>query len=132
MLRGLMMWGHFFHPFFLRVTCCFFLSFVGRKDVKSLILSQGTDCFFHCHNYLKYIEAEYMCHLGVETKNSGVYPQIIHFNRVGTIIIHPFWDTPIFGNINLNLIAENIHQSISFRSLEENSPQKSHSHCCSE
>ena len=24
-------------------------------------------------------------------------PQIIHFNRIGTIINHPFWDTPIFG-----------------------------------
>ena len=27
-----------------------------------------------------------------------VYPQIIHFNRENSIINHPFWGTPIFGN----------------------------------
>ena len=30
------------------------------------------------------------------------YPQIIHFNRVRfSIINHPFWGTPIFGNIHI-------------------------------
>ena len=34
------------------------------------------------------------------SKNRGFYPpQIIHFNRV-SIINHPFWGTPIFGNIH--------------------------------
>ena len=28
------------------------------------------------------------------------YPQIIHFNRVFHYFHHPFWGTPIFGNIH--------------------------------
>ena len=31
------------------------------------------------------------------------YPQMIHFNRFFSIINHPFWDTPIFGNIHMVL-----------------------------
>ena len=35
------------------------------------------------------------------SKNRGVPPQIIHFDRIFHEINHPFWDTPIFGNIHV-------------------------------
>ena len=35
------------------------------------------------------------------SKNRGVSPQIMNFNRVFHEINHPFWDTPIFGNTHI-------------------------------
>ena len=37
---------------------------------------------------------------GCQPKNRGVSPQSIHFNRVFHYFHHPFWGTPIFGNIH--------------------------------
>ena len=38
------------------------------------------------------------------SKNRGVSPQIIHFNRVFHYFHHPFWATPIFGNTHIGII----------------------------
>ena len=40
-------------------------------------------------------------HLGVEPKNRGETPQIIHSNRFFSLINHPFCGTTIFGNTYL-------------------------------
>ena len=42
------------------------------------------------------------CYMGV-SRNNGIYPQIIHFNRVFQYnnINHPFWGTTIFGNTHI-------------------------------
>ena len=37
------------------------------------------------------------------SKNRGVSPQIIHFNRVFHEINHPFWGTTIIGNTHIYL-----------------------------
>ena len=36
------------------------------------------------------------------SKNRGVSPQIIHFNRSFHDFHHPFWDTPILGNTHIS------------------------------
>ena len=45
------------------------------------------------------------------SKNSGFSPQIIHFNRVFHYFHHPFWGTPIFGNIHKSHVCRQIFQS---------------------
>ena len=35
------------------------------------------------------------------SENNGFSPQIIHFNRVFHYFHHPFWDTPVVGNIHI-------------------------------
>ena len=49
-----------------------------------------------CHGNL---DLDEQVDLGV-SKNSGIYPQIIHFNRLFHIN-HPFWGTLFFGNTQL-------------------------------
>ena len=41
------------------------------------------------------------------SENSGVSPQIIHFLGF-SIINHPFWGTPIFGNTHIPTPKENL------------------------
>ena len=44
------------------------------------------------------------------SENGGFSPQIIHFDRVFrfSIINHPFWGTPIFGNTHMCGIREDL------------------------
>ena len=43
----------------------------------------------------------------------AVIPQIIHlFIGFGTIINHPFWDTPIFGNTHLYETKQSVQKSM--------------------
>ena len=43
------------------------------------------------------------------SENSGLSPQIIHFNRVFHYFNHPFWGTPIFGNTHIGPSIETLH-----------------------
>ena len=51
------------------------------------------------------------------SKNSGFSPQIIHSNRVFHYFHHPFWGTPIFGNIQIVPSCEGINHGEGFVSL---------------
>ena len=42
-------------------------------------------------------------------KIGGFYPQIIYFNRVFHDFHHPFWGTPIFGNIHISCMVHTPH-----------------------
>ena len=47
------------------------------------------------------------------SKNSGVSPQIIHFNRVFHYFHHPFWGTSIFGNIHVvKFASDSVHKQL--------------------
>ena len=43
----------------------------------------------------------HVCINGCQPKNNGKTPQIIHFNKVFHYFHHPFWGTPIFGDIQM-------------------------------
>ena len=51
------------------------------------------------------------------SKNSGFSPQIIHSNRVFHYFHHPFWGTPIFGNIQIVPSCKGINHGEGFVSL---------------
>ena len=40
-------------------------------------------------------------HMGVNPKDRGKIPQIIHFNRGFHYFHHPFWGIPVFGNTHI-------------------------------
>ena len=50
---------------------------------------------------------------GTDPKGIWMFPKIVgfppkssHFNRVWTIINHPFWGSPIFGNSHINVLCK--------------------------
>ena len=52
------------------------------------------------HDTVDVLDIQYDLY-GCWTKNMGVSPQIIHFNRVFHYFHHPFWGTIIFGNTHI-------------------------------